>query len=310
MGKLVTNATGGTQPYSFQWSTGSTNADSLTGIVGPTRVAVTVTDNNGCSVAATDSILNTGSPTFKVLKVDSSCLNGNNGSIEIIPLSNDGPFSYVWAHDPSLTTAIAKNLAPGNYMVSAYNSFNCAQVINVTVPAFNGSFFDLGADQRIQLGQTAQIEVKTDAALKTITWIPDNVSVNDEKKYYTTPTTTTVYSATATYGKGCLFNDQMTIFVDTVESKLTVPTIFTPNGDGINDDFYVQYNGIKTFQIWIFDRWGAKVYESTDVDFRWNGKNSQSNNLEMDGNYGYSIEYSTYTQPAKQIINGYVTLVK
>jgi hypothetical protein len=84
------------------------------------------------------------------------------------------------------------------------------------------------------------------------------VSVNDEKKYYTTPTTTTVYSATATYGKGCLFNDQTTIFVDTVESKLTVPTIFTPNGDGINDDFYVHYNGIKTFQIWIFDRWGRK----------------------------------------------------
>ncbi len=72
----------------------------------------------------------------------------------------------------------------------------------------------------------------------------------------------------------------------------------------------MNYDGIKTFQIWIFDRWGLKVFESTDVDFRWNGKNSQSNNLEMDGNYGYSIEYSTYTQPAKQIINGYVTLVK
>ncbi len=186
-GKIVTNATGGTQPYSFQWSTGSTNADSLTGIVGPTRVAVTVTDNNGCSVSSNDSFLNTGSPSFKVLKVDSSCINGNNGSIEIMPLSNDGPFSYVWAHDPSLTAAIAKNLAPGNYTVSAYNSFNCAQVINVTVPAFNGSYFDLGADQRIQLGQTAQIEIKTDAAIKTVTWTPANVSVRSEKEILYNP---------------------------------------------------------------------------------------------------------------------------
>ncbi len=309
-GKLVTNITGGTPPYNFQWSTGSTNADSLTGIVGPTRMDVTVTDNNGCSVSGTDSIFNTGSPSFKVQKVDSSCITGNNGSIAIAPLSNDGPFSYVWSHDPLLTDAVAKNLAPGNYTISAYNSFNCAQVINVTVPAFNGSFFDLGVDQRIQLGQTAQIEVKTDAAIKTITWTPSNVSINDEKKYYTSPTVTTIFSATATYGKGCLLNDQTTIYVDTIESKLVVPTIFTPNGDGVNDNFYVKYDGIKTFQIWIYNRWGAKVFESTDVDFQWNGQNSQTNNLEMDGNYGYTIAYSTYTQPVKQIINGYVTLVK
>ncbi len=309
-GKIVTNTSGGTTPYSFQWSTGSTSADSLIGIVGPTRISVTVTDNNACTVSGNDSIFNTGSPSFKIQKVDSSCLTGNNGSIEIKPLSNDGPFNYVWSHDPLITSAIAKNLAPGSYTVSAYNSFNCAQVINVTVPAFNGSYFDLGTDQRIQLGQTAQIEVNTDAAIKNITWTPGNVSVNDEKKYYTTPATTTVYSATANYGKGCLFTDQITIFVDTVVSQLDVPTIFTPNGDGINDNFYVKHNGIKTFQIWIFDRWGVKVYESTDVDFSWNGKNNQTNNVEMDGNYGYSIEYSTYTQSAKQIVNGYVTLIK
>ncbi len=108
-------------------------------------------------------------------------------------------------------------------------------------------------------------------------------------------------------GKGCLCTDQTTIYVDTIESKLVVPTIFTPNGDGVNDNFYVKYDGIKTFQIWIYNRWGAKVFESTDVDFQWNGQNSQTNNLEMDGNYGYTIAYSMYTQPVKQIINGYVT---
>lgn len=55
-------------------------------------------------------------------------------------------------------------------------------------------------------------------------------------------------------------------------TTLFAPSGFTPNGDGINDEFFVSYSiGIKDFNIKIFSRWGNLIYESDQPDFKWNG---------------------------------------
>lgn len=53
--------------------------------------------------------------------------------------------------------------------------------------------------------------------------------------------------------------------------RLVVPNAFSPNGDGMNDEFYVGHYLVAAFKVKIFDRWGKGVYESEDRDFRWNG---------------------------------------
>lgn len=70
--------------------------------------------------------------------------------------------------------------------------------------------------------------------------------------------------------------------------SLLMPTAFTPNSDGINDVFRVKYAGfIKTFNFTIFNRWGEKVFETTDPVLGWNGKYKS---LEQDsGNYTWTI---------------------
>jgi len=60
-----------------------------------------------------------------------------------------------------------------------------------------------------------------------------------------------------------------------VGMQTIVPNIFTPNGDGINDNFQIM--GISnycydTLTIKIYDRWGKKVFESADPEFVWDGK--------------------------------------
>ena len=55
------------------------------------------------------------------------------------------------------------------------------------------------------------------------------------------------------------------------ESMLLVPNVFTPNGDGTNDEFRVVYRSIKEFHISIYNRWGHLVYESTDPAKGWDG---------------------------------------
>lgn len=74
------------------------------------------------------------------------------------------------------------------------------------------------------------------------------------------------------------------------ESKLEVPNAFTPNGDGINDIFKVKegYKSIISFKARVFNRWGKKLYEWTDLEGGWDGKSGGS--TVPDGAYYLNIE--------------------
>lgn len=54
-------------------------------------------------------------------------------------------------------------------------------------------------------------------------------------------------------------------------SMLRVPNAFSPNGDGANDEFRVEYRSIKEFHCWVYNRWGKLVYEWTDPAKGWDG---------------------------------------
>jgi gliding motility-associated-like protein len=86
-----------------------------------------------------------------------------------------------------------------------------------------------------------------------------------------------------------------------------VPNAFTPNGDGLNDDFFVKWIGVKEFHVMVFDRWGMMIYESFDPDFRWDG--SLHDKVCQEGAYVYVIEASGYLRESVKR-SGSVTLVR
>ena len=71
----------------------------------------------------------------------------------------------------------------------------------------------------------------------------------------------------------CADTSTKTVFAyGTDQSFLFVPRAFTPNGDGINDQFLIAgYNKCLFYHLEIFNRWGEIVYESFDVSKPWNG---------------------------------------
>ena len=74
------------------------------------------------------------------------------------------------------------------------------------------------------------------------------------------------------------------------ESKLEVPNAFSPNDDGVNDIFKVKegYKSIISFKAMIFDRWGKKLYEWTDLAGGWDGTSGGSK--VPDGSYYLNIQ--------------------
>lgn len=301
-------ATGGVGSYNYDWSIGSAFNDSTHSITGPSSISITVTDGNNCSTVINDTILNTGSPTTSVLRVDSSCIGGTQGAISVLGTSLDGPFRYLWSHDTLLTASEALNLAPGAYTVSVFNNLNCAEILNVTVPSYSGGQLDLGPNQIILLGQTASFEINTDVNIKRLLWSPTQVGVDNFGTAYVSPNKTTIYSLTVEYGKGCYISDNITIFIDSSSQTIKIPDVFSPNGDGINDFFYIQQNGISDFEFAIFDRWGGIVYKTDNPDFKWDGTSSE--NILSSGNYLYSTRYKFFNKNEFESKKGYITLLK
>lgn len=86
--------------------------------------------------------------------------------------------------------------------------------------------------------------------------------------------------------EGCQ-QDSITFDVSIDDSMLKVPNVFTPNGDGVNDEFRVMYASLREYHIWIYDRWGHKVYESTDPSKGWDG--TIGNMKAAEGAYFYVI---------------------
>ncbi len=71
-----------------------------------------------------------------------------------------------------------------------------------------------------------------------------------------------------------------------------LPNTFTPNGDGYNDLFTPRkpYRFVSRVEFKVFNRWGEKVFETTDPELKWNGKDFSGKDL-PDGVYFYSGYY-------------------
>ena len=68
-----------------------------------------------------------------------------------------------------------------------------------------------------------------------------------------------------------LCRDSFFACINISESELLIPNVFTPNDDGINDEFKVTYKSIESYRCRIYNQWGKKVYDSTDITKGWDG---------------------------------------
>ena len=97
--------------------------------------------------------------------------------------------------------------------------------------------------------------------------------------------------AVATTVHGC--KERTQIFVEVMSSNF-VPSGFTPNGDGVNDNWVIPYlNNCPQAKVAVFNRWGVLVYENK-IEYAthpWNGTSITGNELPM-GTYYYVIEYN------------------
>jgi gliding motility-associated-like protein len=129
-GSATVTAHGGIIPYSYNWSSGGSNATETNLTAG--AYTVTVTDNNGCTVTSSLTITQ---PTLLTSSISSStnvsCFSGSNGAASSAANGGVSPYHYLW-NNGSITATI-NNLVAGVYNVTITDANGCTSTSSVTI---------------------------------------------------------------------------------------------------------------------------------------------------------------------------------
>src|SRR5688500_16784495 len=303
----------GTSPFAYIWSTNDTS-QSLTGLSAG-AYAVTVTDGNGCNTS-TEIILFEPEPFsigFEITHPD--CFDANAGSIIVQQTGGIEPVRYSIDGINYQPSPVFDNLTGRMYEITAIDTTACEPneilLINVALMVS----VNLGEDMQFFPGDTAVINAIVNVpydSLASVQWSGlNNTNCPTCLTQTVTPIITTTYSVSVTTHDGCADEDALTLFVEN-DNNVYVPNIFSPDGDGINDELIVSAGaGIERIQSFIiFDRWGNVLYEKTNVspvEIKWDGK---FHDKEMDpGVFAYKLIIK-YLGGSQALSYGDVTLIR
>jgi PKD repeat protein len=124
---------GGSQPYTYQWSNGSTTA-TVNNLL-PGNYTFTVTDAQTCRVIQTVTVIQPANLVTYTSAIDTRCAQ-SNGSANIVVTGGTSPYTYSWSSGG--TSSTLTNIAAGNYSVTVTDINNCQSIKSVTVGSSTG----------------------------------------------------------------------------------------------------------------------------------------------------------------------------
>lgn len=93
------------------------------------------------------------------------------------------------------------------------------------------------------------------------------------------------------------------------EFTFYIPNAFTPNGDGINDEFIGAGIGISEYEMWIYDRWGEQLYYTNDINKPWDGSVKGKRGQSKQDVYIWKVRIKDVLKKHHEY-TGHVTLIK
>jgi gliding motility-associated-like protein len=203
-------------------------------------------------------------------------------------LTATGGGTYLWGNNATSGSITVSPNSITTYKVVVDN-LGCIDSSSATV-AVDVPLLYVCCNDSLKKGNT--VTLTADSSLN-YTWNPlAGLSCAACRAPVASPTVTTTYTVTGTDSAGCVTDKTLTVDVYIPCGDFVVPSIFTPNNDGINDDLVINPVGTTSYSIVIFDRWGKQMFASGDPTVYWNGKINNNGTLVPDGVYYYTISAS------------------
>ena len=265
-------------------------------------VTLIVSDSMSC-VESDTAILQ-----VQVYALNNASITGNNTIClgDSTLLTGYGGSDYTWSPSTFLNNSSTQQVYANptsniDYTLIATDSCGIDTAyfeVNVAYP-----IVDAGTDFSMNLGESKSLNGFTNTNnyfWESISWLSCFNCLNPQIN----PTQTTLYILNVVDSIGCINSDTVEV---TIRGSIFVPNTFTPNGDLKNDVFEIIGENIKSFELWIYNRWGEEIYHTTDINNFWDGK-YLGNKCKIDS-YIWVIEYFDFDNTFNSI-KGHINLLE
>ncbi|MBN2174271.1 MAG: gliding motility-associated C-terminal domain-containing protein [Bacteroidales bacterium] len=306
-GEAHISITGGTEPYSIDWS--STIPDNTLNVyyLSPGIYDVEVVDDHNCpAIIQPIEINEIPELTFSLIGTDLSCFNDGSGMIEITEIEGGtGNYTdFTWYKNSEYYSSgqTIDQLAAGEYSLIIQDDLNCQAERLVVLTEPDDLLLNLkGVDGVTELGS---IDLTVNGGTEPYYYLWNTGAETQDID----PLGGGIYTVIVTDDHFCKATDS--IFID-VHFRVLAPTAFSPNGDKFNNEFEIKGIGtdLKEFELSIFDRWGQEVFHTRNYNEFWNGRLNNTGKPQPIGVYTWQISL-LYKGGQKTIDKGNVTLLR
>ena len=304
---------GGSGNYNFSWSTGGNSistTDSL--VVSPSSTStyyVTVTDD--CGAIITDTITYTilSPPLLTTVDDFPEICPGDSAYISVNATGGYGNYYYFWEATGDTTQGIWVHPNSSTaYFVQVSDdcqTFSVPTIAQVIVVKPNADFAI--ASQNLTEGLPVSFQ-----NLTTNGYVYDWYFSDGGYSYLVNPSHVFESSGdyfitlVATDAKGCI--DSITKPIRILkEFYIYIPNTFIPDDDRFNDYFSGSFIGVKSVEIAVFNRWGELIFESKDLNFKWDG--TYQGHKVQQGTYTWLLKYKR-NESMNEILTGHINVFR
>jgi gliding motility-associated-like protein len=240
---------------------------------------------------------------------DTICPNTSLATLHVKP--DNGTMAYVWPTINNSTSANPIVVGPTKsqfYSVAGTDVNGCTSIDSAylyVVPPISVIAFE----KWIIVGDTVVLPIDNKNGTIKFTWTPtEGLSCLQCSNPWAQPIKDITYNVLMSDFKGCSTAPGKFIIHVKPETRIRVPTTFTPNGDGNNDIIYVKGWGIKSLvSFQIYNRWGELVFESSDLNVGWNG--FYKDVLQNNDIYTYKVKATSFYGEAMEA-EGHINLMR
>ena len=322
-GEAAVLATGGSPGYAYLWDDPNAQTNfTATGLIAG-FYQVTVSDLNGCTEV--EIVLITENAALVLIISDTGmvkCAGDTNGNATVVVVGGITPYTYSWDDPANQTTAVLSGVGVGDYSVLVTDADSCTSTISISVISSGSQVLlaDFFAEPNPVSLYDSEVTFTDESVGDIIEWYwtflnLDNSTIGTdtlENSSFQFPFIPGSYPVNLLVVDDYGCTHDTTLYIDVLPDYiLFAPNTFTPNGDGMNDEFFPQGLGLEDakFEMYIYNRWGDMIFKSVDVLSRWDGTANGGSRIAQEDIYIWLILTVDYLNREHKYV-GHVSIVR
>lgn len=306
---FIPEISGGFGGYTYLWHVNGVpeSTDAVLSVTAEQSLGITLTVTDRCDQQAADTVvvINTDPRLAVHLPADTAICEGDRLELRPAVTGNVGDPSYLWTETGGTSTHYV-SYPRENRVFHVKVTDECGRTAEASV-AVEVSKIHADFEFDYDYPENPLINLSTDDCAYLWSFPDGTESRAFAPRYFPEKGVTDPVMLTVSDVHGC--EDAAMRFYDP-PMTLFIPNAFTPDGDGKNDVFKAVGRHVVDFHMWIFDKGGNPIFETTDIDIGWDGSGARYQRMAADDNiFPYRYVARTWSGQIREG-HGSVTLLR